>query len=193
MKRFKKILKWTGIVLLLLITVLTITVAARQNLKYNAPYPDIKASTDSAIINRGRHLVYTTAHCINCHYKGNADSIIALGQDVPLTGGFEFDLPVGKIYSKNITPDMETGIGKRTDAEMARMLRYGVRPNGTAVFDFMPFHNTTDEDLTAMISFLRSQKPVRNVVPDHKPNLLGYVVKAFMVKPVGPKGDVAKS
>lgn len=193
MKKVKKILKWTGIVLLVLIAGLTITVAARQNLKYDAPYPDIKASTDTAQINRGRHLVYTTAHCINCHYRGNADSIIALGQDVPLTGGFEFDLPVGKIYSKNITPDVETGIGKRTDSEIARMLRYGVRPDGTAVFDFMPFHNMTDEDLVAVISFLRSQKPVRNEVPQHKPNVLGYVVKAFMVKPVGPTGEPAKS
>jgi mono/diheme cytochrome c family protein len=193
MKRFKKILKWTGIILLVLITAFTITTAARQNLKFDAPYPAIKASKDTAVINRGRHLVFSTAHCINCHYKGNADSLIDLGQDVPLTGGFEFDLPVGKIYSKNITPDMETGIGKRTDAEIARMLRYGVRPDGTAVFDFMPFHNTSDEDLTAIISYLRSQKPVYNRVPDHKPNLLGYVVKAYMVKPVGPTGEVPKS
>ena len=93
MKRFKKILKWTGIVLLVLITALSITVAARQNLKYDAPYPNIKASTD-------------TAHCINCHYRGNADSLIDLDKDVPLTGGVEFELPVGNIYSKNITPDM---------------------------------------------------------------------------------------
>src|SRR5262249_3939970 len=48
-------------------------------------------------------------------------------------------------------------------------------------------------DLTAIISFLRSQKPVSNRVPDHKPNLLGYVVKAFMIKPVGPTGEVPKS
>ncbi|TMI68968.1 MAG: cytochrome c [Bacteroidetes bacterium] len=193
MKRFKKILKWTGIVLLVLITVLSITVAARQNLKYDAPYPNIKASTDTAVINRGRHLVYTTAHCINCHYRGNADSLIDLDKDVPLTGGVEFELPVGNIYSKNITPDMETGIGKRTDAEIARMLRYGVRPDGTAVLDFMPFHNMTDEDLVSIISFLRSQTPVQNKVPDHKLNVLGYLVKAFMVKPVGPTGTVAKS
>lgn len=193
MKKLKKILKWTGIVLLILITTLSITVAARQNLKFDAPYPDIKASLDTAVINHGRHLVYTTAHCINCHYKGNADSIISLGQEVPLTGGYVFDLPVGKIYSKNITPDNETGIGRRTDAEIARMLRYGVRPDGTAVFDFMPYHNTSDEDLTAIISFLRSQKPVHNKVPDHEPNILGYVVKAFLVKPVGPTGEPVKS
>jgi mono/diheme cytochrome c family protein len=61
------------------------------------------------------------------------------------------------------------------------------------VFDFMPFHNTSDEDLTAIISYLRTQKPVSNKVPDHDLNILGNVVKAFMVKPVGPKGEVAKT
>jgi hypothetical protein len=46
MKRLKKILKWTGIVLLVLIPALTVVVIARQNLKYDAPYPNIKASID---------------------------------------------------------------------------------------------------------------------------------------------------
>lgn len=193
MRTLKKILKWTGIVLLLLISALAITVMARQNLKFDAPYPNVKASKDSAIIARGKHLVYSAAHCMDCHGNGNSDSLLALGQDVPLTGGHLFNLPIAKIYSKNITPDPETGIGKFTDAEIARALRYGVHPDGTAVFDFMPFHNTSDEDLTAIISFLRSQKPVKNYLPKNSYSLLGRVVKAFMIKPVGPKGDVAIS
>ena len=103
-----------------------------------------------------------------------------------------FDLPVGKLYSKNITPDKETGIGNLTDAEIARALRYGVHADGTVVYDFMPFHNMTDEDMTAVISYLRAQKPIKNKVPDHDLNLLGNAVKAFMVKPVGPDGEVAR-
>jgi mono/diheme cytochrome c family protein len=192
MRRFKKILKWTGFILLFLILGITLTVMGRQNIKYDRPYPIITASTDSAVIMRGKHLVFGAAHCADCHSKANADSLLKLGQDVPLTGGMVFDLPVGKLYSKNITPDNETGIGKYTDAEIARALRYGVHPDGTVVFDFMPFHNTTDEDMTAIISFLRAQKPIQNKVPDHSLNVLGKAVKAFMVKPVGPDGEVAK-
>ena len=192
MRRFKKILKWTGFILLFLILGITLTVIGRQNIKYDRPYPTITASTDTAIILRGKHLVFGAAHCADCHSKANADSLLKLGQDVPLTGGMVFDLPVGKLYSKNITPDKETGIGKYTDAEIARALRYGVHPDGTVVFDFMPFHNTTDEDMTAIISFLRAQKPIQNKVPDHSLNVLGKAVKAFMVKPVGPDGEVAK-
>jgi mono/diheme cytochrome c family protein len=190
MKRFKKILKWTGIVLLVLIIGLSITVAARQNLKYDRPYPQVTASTDSTIIKKGKDIVFGAAHCADCHSPANPDSLIALGQDVHLSGGFTFDLPIGKIYAKNITPDKETGIGKYTDPEIARALRYGVRADGTVLFDFMPFHNMSDEDLTAVISYLRAQKPVSNKVPDNSTNVLGKVVKAFLIKPVGPDGEV---
>src|SRR6478752_4230551 len=193
MKRFKKILKWTLITIVTIIAGISITVAMRQNRKYEAPYPEIHASTDTAIIARGKHLVFSSAHCINCHSTKNPDSLLALGQDVPLTGGYVFDLEVGKIYSKNITPDKETGIGNYTDAEIARALRYGVHPDGKAVIDFMPFHNTSDEDLTAIISYLRAQKPVKNKVPDHELNAMGKVINAFLIKPVGPTGEVLKS
>src|SRR4030095_12276220 len=115
----KKILKWTGIVVLTLIVALTIVTASRQNLKYDAPYPNMKASTDSAVIARGKHLVTGAAHCINCHSTQKVDSLVDAGKSVSLSGGVMFDLEVGKIYSKNITPDRETGIGKYTDREIA--------------------------------------------------------------------------
>lgn len=193
MKRFLKILKWTGIVILLLISIATVVVASRQNLKYDAPYPDIVASKDSVVIARGKHLVYGPAHCVICHGPANSESLLLKGENIPLTGAHTFDLPVGTVYSKNITPDEETGIGKYTDGEIARALRFGVHPDGKAVFDFMPFHNLSNADLTAVISYLRAQKPVKNKVPENKLNLMGYIVKAFMVKPVGPDEPIRDS
>jgi len=186
----KKILKWTGIVLLIIITGVTIVTASRQHLKYDAPYPNIHASTDTAVIARGKHFVTGLAHCVECHSTVNTDSLISLGKEVPLSGGLPFVLPVGTIYSKNITPDKETGIGNLSDGEIARVLRFGVHANGDPVYDFMPFHNMSDEDLTAVISYLRTLQPVKNKVPDNKFNLMGYAVKAYMVKPVGPSGEV---
>jgi len=193
MKKLIKICKWIFIILILLLTGIAAIVASRQHLTYNAEYPDISASKDTAIIARGKHLVFSAAHCIDCHHKGNSDSLIQLGKEVPLSGGVSFVLPVGTIYSKNITPNKETGIGKYTDGEIARALRYGVHPDGRAVYDFMPFHNTSDEDLTAIISFLRSQKPVKNAIPANELNLIGKIVNAFLVKPIGPSGPVIKS
>ena len=188
MRRFKKILKWTGLVILFLLTGITITVMSRQNMKYDRPYPDISASLDPDIIARGKSLVFGAAHCADCHSLSNADSLIGAGEDVPLSGGFVFNLPFGKIYSANISPDMETGIGRYTDQELARELRYGVKPDGSILYPFMPFNNMSDEDLQAIISYLKSQKPVKHEVPDHKLNLMGNVVKAFLIEPVGPEG-----
>ncbi|HVY74036.1 MAG TPA: cytochrome c [Puia sp.] len=193
MRRLKKILKWMGLVVLFLFAGITTTVSMRQHLKYEAPYPDIHASTDTVVIARGKHLVFGAAHCINCHSVPNADSLINLGQPVPLTGGVLFDLPLGKIYSKNITPDSSTGIGRFTDGEIARALRYGVHPDGTAVYDFMPFHNMSDEDLGAIISYLRAQPGVHHEVPKNILNAAGKAVQAFMVKPVGPGEPVPKT
>src|SRR6478672_5511417 len=187
----KKILKWAGIVLLVLITGFGITVAARQHLHYDAPYPNIKASTDSAVIARGRHLVLGPAHCVACHSTAkNNDSLIQTGTDIPLTGGLAFKFGLGTFYSRNITPDSATGIGRYTDRELARILRYGIHKNGEAVLPFMNFQNLSDDDLRAIISYLRSMKPVNNKVPDHDYTLMGNFVKAFFIKPVGPSGEV---
>ncbi|MBM9575626.1 c-type cytochrome [Leptospira sp. 201903070] len=187
-----KILKWTGAVFLSILLVCVIATALRQNLKYEAPYPDIKASKDPAVIKRGERLAYGAAHCVDCHKTLDVDSSKTDGRP-NLSGGVKFELPVGNFYSPNITPDIETGIGSFSDAEIARSLRYGVRPDQTVLFDFMPFHNTSDEDLSAIISFLRSLRPVQNRVPKHELNPIGKFLKAFVVKPVGPKGEVLKS
>lgn len=188
----RKILKWIGIILLIIIVGLYITVEARQNITFDAPYPNIIASTDSAVIERGRQFVFGPAHCANCHVPEAGQAAVLRGEQVPLSGGLAFKLPLGTLYSRNLTPD-KTGIGLMTDGEIARVLRYGVNKRGNALFDFMPFHNTSDEDLTAIISYLRSQPAVNNRVPANDFNLLGKAVKAFVIKPVGPSGPVLKS
>ena len=191
MRIIKKIVKWTGLVLAILIAGVSAITAARQNIKYSAPYPAIKASADSAVIARGKHLVISVAHCTDCHSPSNADSLLSLGQDPVLSGGIAFNLPVGTIYSANITADSVYGIGRFTDAEITRALRYGVHPDGTVVYDFMPFHNLSHEDLTAVLSYLRTQKPLAYKKPANQLNLIGNVVKAFLIKPVGPSETIA--
>lgn len=189
----RKIFKWAGIIIGSVLLLLTATVWARQDLKFEAPYPDLRASTDSAVIARGRYLALGPAHCADCHGAPSAKQEIEKGIEVPLSGGNKFALPIGDIFVKNITPDQETGIGRYSDAEIARVLRYGVRADGTALLPFMPFHNTSDEDLTAIISFLRSQKPVNNKIPENSSTILGNVVEAFMLEPVGPSGSAPKA
>jgi hypothetical protein len=115
------------------------------------------------------------------------------GKRPPLAGGLSFDLPVGKFYTPNLTPDRETGIGRFSDQELARVIRYGVMPDNKAALPFMDFHDLSDEDLTALISFLRSQPAVRRHIPPHRSNFLGKAVLAFVIKPQGPSHPVIRT
>ncbi len=189
----KKILKWTGIIVLLLVIGITIYVSSRQNRTYDAPFPQVHISNDSATLAKGEYLVYGPAHCADCHGDQSKLDIINEGGKVPLTGGYVFKIPPGEFYVPNITPDPETGIGNVPDSVLARSLRYGVRRDGTVLFDFMPFHNTSDEDLSAILSYIRYSEPVKHEVPPTQLNVLGKIVNAFMIEPVGPSGDVPKN
>jgi mono/diheme cytochrome c family protein len=186
MQQVKSILKWAGIVVGSLLVVFVIAVLARHDRTFDAPYPNITASTDSAVIARGKHIVTGPAHCTGCHFAPEDMHKAIAGEPVELKGGFAFALPFGVIRTPNITPDNETGIGKLTDKEIARVLRHGVFPDGRAVFDFMPFHNLSDADLTAVISYLRSTTPVRHEVVNREINFMGKAVMAFLIEPVGP-------
>src|SRR5690349_22705113 len=141
MKTLKKILKWFFISLLSILVVFAIIVWTRQDLKFEAPYPDIHASKDSAVIAQGKYLFYGPAHCIDCHGNKKDHPEITSVYDLPPSGGHVFDLPIGVIRVANITSDDETGIAKLSDGEIARTLRYGVGSNGRAILDFMPFYN----------------------------------------------------
>jgi len=190
MKRF---FKWTGIVIGSIIVTLVLVVWLMQYKKYDAPYPDIHASSDSSVIARGKYLVTGPAHCADCHAPDSAAKIVAQGGVVNLTGGYVFKLPIGTLTSPNLSSDKETGLGDWDDKTIARSLRYGVGHDGRALFAFMPFQNLSDDDLTALISYLRTLPAVHNPVKVRSLNPLGYIAKAFLIKPIGPDGTPPKS
>ena len=88
----------------------------------------------SAIIERGRYLVFGPAACAYCHVPREQWGVLDAGTQLPLSGHHLFRLPCGEIYSANLTPDPATGIGGRTDGDLARVLRYGVRPTAVRLF-----------------------------------------------------------
>jgi mono/diheme cytochrome c family protein len=184
--RLKKIALWTGGLVGLAIAGLAVAVAARQNRTFDAPAVAAHASKDPAVIERGRYLAFGAAHCGECHGAADRRAELAAGKEIPLSGGLEMKLPVGIFRPANITPDAETGIGRYTDGQLARMLRHGVRPDGRAVLPFMAFADMAEDDMDAILSFLRAQAPVRNTVVTSEPNMLGRVVKAFVLEPKGP-------
>jgi mono/diheme cytochrome c family protein len=191
-RRVKMVAKWTGGTIGVLIAGLAVAVLARENRTFDVPAVATHVSQDPAVIARGRYLAFGPAHCVECH--GAPDHRDDAARDrIPLTGGVEMRLPVGTFRPPNITPDVETGIGRYSDEDLARILRHGVRPDGRAVLPFMAFGDIAEDDLDAIISFLRAQQPVHHVVKPSEANVLGRVVKAFLISPKGPTMAVRKS
>jgi mono/diheme cytochrome c family protein len=195
MKKLLKVLLWLVLSIGLIIVLLVVYVQAAWNKNFDAPYPEITASTDPAIIEHGKSLVFGWSHCAGCHVPSDKAMEIDRGLQMPLKGGWDEKIAgFGTFRAPNLTPDPETGIGKITDAQLARAIRYGVKHDGKILPPFMLFQGLSDEDLTAIISYLRSQEPVKNKV---EPSDYGFVAKAVitfgLLKPEGPKKTPPKS
>jgi len=149
---------------------------------YDRPLPQVRVSRDPAVLARGEYLVYGPAHCVECHGASyDALQKLADGEKAPLVGGVALPAgPLGVLYSSNLTPDPETGIGRYTDGQIARMMRWAIRPDGRATIEpLMPFGNMSEDDLSAIVSYLRAQSPVRHEVRRNEWTLIGKVVKSF--------------
>lgn len=148
-----------------------------ESKKSNDSETQMTTSQDSMkkVLVRGEYLALHVAACIHCH--SHRDFTKYSGPTIPGTegeGGQKFDnaelnaIP-GTVYAKNITPDSATGIGSWTDAEILRAITEGIRKNGDTLFPLMPyanFNHMAKSDLLSIIAYIRTLKPIRNVVPD---------------------------
>jgi len=117
-----------------------------------APAP-AGAQASTAEVARGRYVFGATGGC-GCH--------TVPGQAVN-AGGRRYDGPFGTVYSTNITPDRQTGIGAWTDEQIVAAIRLGRRPNGERLIPVHPypvFNGMAAEDLRALVAFLRTVPPV---------------------------------
>jgi mono/diheme cytochrome c family protein len=120
---------------------------------------------------RGDYLVNTIMACGNCHSPRDADGRTIA--EKAFSGGLTFVTPAFIATAPNITPDVETGIGSWSDAEIKRALVEGIRPDhgrlaGTALAAIMPanfYRALLPGDLDAIVAYLRSVKPIRSESP----------------------------
>ena len=102
--------------------------------------------------------------------RANPNWTAYLDKNKALAGGVPFIIRLpgganGTAVTRNITPDLQTGIGAWSAADIARALKYGVRPNGEALFIFPPhvfYKNMSDYDAYALAAYLKSIPPVKN-------------------------------
>jgi mono/diheme cytochrome c family protein len=176
-----------GIVVALLVAG-AVFVASRQDLRYHPHAPQLAARTDPATVERGRYLVEDVIGCAGCHGDPTSAKKPGASAAVPLSGGVVFDIPPGRFYPPNITPDRETGIGNIPDSLLARAIREGVRDDGRVMIPFMEKQELSDEDIVAVLSYVRAQPAVHHVVPPHERTLIGDVVFAtLLATPKGPQ------
>jgi len=141
------------------------------------PVDGIADPATRAIAERGRYVLLTT-ECTGCHVTPGPQGPLP---DMYLAGGRRFTTNLhGAVVSRNLTPDQETGLARRTDEEVKRVLRSGVYPDGRSIaHNAMPwaqFSNWSDEDLHAVVVYLRHIKPVRHEIPPPAPGVADAIV-----------------
>lgn len=108
----------------------------------------------------GRYLV-AAGNCFSCHTRAGGE---------PFSGGVPFETPFGTIYSTNITPDPDTGIGLWSRKDLGEAMHEGIAPDGSRLFPAFPytsFTRVTNDDIAAIFAYLRTLKPVRYRAPDN--------------------------
>jgi mono/diheme cytochrome c family protein len=130
----------------------------RLNMVYEVPVKSIEIPTDQASIERGQHLINTVLFCKECH-----------GDD--LSGKLQFNDPLtGRIAASNLTSGIGGIATQTSDEEWVLAIRHGVDENGNPLIE-MPsesFYSLSDEDLGAIIAYLKDLPPVNNELPERR-------------------------
>jgi mono/diheme cytochrome c family protein len=167
-------LKWIGTLLAGLLTlipaallILALVGFSKLNARFDNPVENIQVERTPAQIARGEKLANA---CASCHSPGNQP---------PLSGtnfAAKFDFPLmGTLYAPNLTPSGD--ISGWSDGELMRAIREGIHKNGRSLL-IMPagdFRNMSDEDVQAVVAYLRSQPAVGGPTPANRFNVLGAI------------------
>jgi mono/diheme cytochrome c family protein len=136
------------------------------------PAPDVTVKSTPELVARGEYLARHVTACVDCHSPRVRDRY-----SMPPRKGFEFaggdcwgeELGVpGKACMPNITSDKDHGLGQWTDGEIMRAIREGITRDGRAMVPMMPYpsyRSMADEDLHAIVAYLRTLKPVPQPAP----------------------------
>ena len=137
------------------VLIIAAAVAAALAIVFHVPDPGISPALAQRQpdVSHGKY-IYALGDCAACHTKPGGQT---------LAGGLALVTPLGTIYTTNITPDRETGIGNYSFTDFVRAVRLGVRPDGTRLYPAMPYTayaKMSDEDLQDLFAYLQ-----KNVTP----------------------------
>jgi mono/diheme cytochrome c family protein len=118
-------------------------------------------SNNQQLIAKGQYIFALAGGCA-CH---------TVPKGAPHAGARAFPIPFGTVYSTNITQDKETGLGNWSDQQIYDAITKGIRRDGSRLLPVMPYEKYSGmarEDLTALIAYLRTIKPVKKATPELK-------------------------
>ncbi len=158
--------------------VLSVVANRRINRQYAVAVVVPTLHSDSAVIQRGRHLAVAVAGCVDCHGYDFGGAVLG---DTPL---------LGRLVADNITPGRGGVVAGYTDADWVRTITHGVGPGGRSLL-WMPsrrFRDMADADLAALIVFLKSLPPVDRELPPSQFGLLGRALlpTGILERTMGP-------
>lgn len=176
----------------ILLVMLAMFAVADAKAEAGAPLPDLVA--------KGKYVFAAAGGGCGCHTEPGK---VSTGLNA---GGRRFDAPFGTVYATNITPDRETGIGGWTDGQIIAAIRLGRRPNGDRIIPvhpFMSFNGMAEEDLRALVAYLRTVPPIHRAnqpkkisVPLFESVFLPAWLAAFAAKetppPIAPVSGLAR-
>ena len=120
-------------------------------------------------VDRGRYLSQALLQCFICHSERDWDLPGAPPVEGKEGAGFVWrDDGAFRLVAPNLTPDGETGIGRWTDEQLSRAIREGIGHDGRVLHPAMwsrSFRHLSDEDVSAVVAYLRSLTPIRNDLP----------------------------
>jgi mono/diheme cytochrome c family protein len=142
---------------------------------------DVRSQEKSSeLVERGQYIFSSAGGCA-CHSPPKG---------TPYAGGREFPIPMAKVYSTNLTADKETGLGNWSDQQIRDAITRGIRPDSERLLPVMPYEaysGMAEEDLKALIAYLRTLKPVRkeNLRPKAYVSLFRPLVTPLWLKLFG--------
>lgn len=128
---------------------------------FSAEQPQPQQTFDAAVIAKGAQLA-AIGNCATCHTKHGGKAF---------AGGRPLSTPFGTIYSTNITPDPETGIGTWSEADFQRAMHDGVGRDARQLYPAFPydhFTKVTDDDVSAIYAFVMTRDAVHAQTPPNK-------------------------
>ncbi len=128
------------------------------------PYPDhaIPQPDTTNKIEWGKYLVWNL-DCFSCHSLDYAkNDYLTPSKSLGYLGGGN-KMPEG-IYSANLTPDNETGIGNWTEEQFVKAVRFGIKPTGTTRLPMKPYNMLSDSEAKAIYAYVRTVPPIKNAV-----------------------------